>query len=292
MRIDQPGLELDRVAAEFYSDVRLTPFLRRLLTRSGELLGTVAGSISLVDSPSQRYTKMAERGASCRLGQTFPLDEGITGQVVARRRPVVLSSYQQVSAGHLPAGHPAGSGAVVAVPIWWRGDVIGVNVTFAGRARRFTAQEVDGLELLTQLAAPGIVQAGASDPSLANMIREYTRQDVGPDAARGVPGAHGTRGSPGLRAVVTEVGPARPVAPSVAGVVLDLVTLAERAAARREPTARLHVAVVHRADRLRLLVYDDAAEPAGGSPTSQPPLQSTSESPLQSALQSAAGERG
>ena len=90
MRIDQPGLELDRVAAEFYSDVRLAPFLGRLLTRSGELLGTVAGSISLVDSPSQRYTKMAERGASCRLGQTFPLDEGITGQVVARRRPVVL----------------------------------------------------------------------------------------------------------------------------------------------------------------------------------------------------------
>ena len=300
MRIDQPGLELDRVAAEFYSDVRLAPFLGRLLTRSGELLGAVAGSISLVDSPSQRYTKMAERGASCRLGQTFPLDEGITGQVVARRRPVVLSSYQQVSAGHLPAGHPAGSGAVVAVPIWWRGDVIGVNVTFAGRARRFTAQEVDGLELLTQLAAPGIVQAGASDPSLANMIREYTRQDAGPDAARGVPGAHGTRGSPGLRAVVTEVGPARPVAPSVAGVVLDLVTLAERAAACREPTARLHVAVVHRVDRLRILVYDDAAEPAAGSPTSepalqltsQPPPQSTSEPPLQSALQSAAGERG
>jgi DNA-binding CsgD family transcriptional regulator len=221
-------------------------------------LGTVAGSISLVDPPGQRYTKMAERGASCQLGQTFPLDEGVTGQVVARRRPVVLTSYQQISAGHLPAGHPAGSGAVVAVPIWWRGDVIGVNVTFAGRARHFTTKEVDELELLTQLAAPGIVRAGASDPSLANMIREYRGQDVGPDSVGAVPG---------LRTVVTEVGRARPVAPSVAGVALDLVTLAERAAALREPTARLHVAVVHRADRLRLLVYDDAP---GGSSAAQP----------------------
>ncbi len=250
MRQQQLGLELDLVAAEFYSDLRLSPFLRRLLTRSGDLLGAVAGSISLVDSPREHYTKMAERGASCQLGQTFPLDQGVTGQVVARRRPVVLSSYQEISAGHLPDGHPAGRGAVVAVPIWWRGDVIGVNVTFAGRERRFTAQEVDSLELLTQLAAPGIVKAGASDPSLANMIREYRRQDAAVD---------------GLRTVVTEVGRARPVAPSVAGVALDLVTLAERAAARREPTARLHVAVVHRADGLRLLVYDDAADPPGGA---------------------------
>src|SRR5664279_6458358 len=192
MRIDQPRLQLDRVAAEFYSDVRLAPFLRRLLARSNDLLGAVAGSISLVDPPSQRYTKMAERGASCRLGQTFPLDEGVTGQVVARRRPVVLSSYHQVPAGHLPAGHPAGSGAVVAVPIWWRGDVIGVNVTFAGRSRRFAAGEVDGLEMLTQLAAPGIVQASATDPSLATMIREYTRQDVGADGTGGMRGAHGS----------------------------------------------------------------------------------------------------
>jgi len=267
---DRQALDLDRVAAEIYSDVRLAPFLRRLLARSNDLLGAVAGSISLVDPPSQRYTKMAERGASCRLGQSFPLDEGVTGQVVDRRRPVVLSSYQQIPAGHLPAGHPAGNGAVVAVPIWWRGDVIGVNVSFAGRSRRFTAREVDGLEMLTQLAAPGIVQAGASDPSLANMIREYRRQGTGAG------GADSERGS---RTIVTEVGNARPVAPSVAGVALDLVTLAGQAATRREPTARLHVAVVHGADRLRLLLYD-AADSPGDGPTLEP------------SQQRAAGERG
>lgn len=82
-----------------------------------------------------------------------------------------------------------------------------------------------------------------------------------------------------MRTVVTEVGRARPVAPSVAGVALDLVTLAGQAAALREPTARLHVAVVHGADRLRLLLYDAADSPVD-SATHVP------------SRQQAAGERG
>lgn len=152
-------------AAELYGDLRLTPLLRQLLAHSSRLLQGVAGSISIVDAGRQRYAKMAESGASCRVGHSFPLDEGATGQVVRRRRPVLLDSYRQIAAGHLPAGDPASSGAVVAVPIWWRGDVIGANVAFAGRRRRFTATEVDDLETLTQLAAPGIVHAGGVVPA-------------------------------------------------------------------------------------------------------------------------------
>jgi phosphoenolpyruvate---glycerone phosphotransferase subunit DhaK len=54
---------------------------------------------------------------ACRSGQVFPLDEGITGQVVARRRPVVLDSYLGVPGGHLPPDDPAARGAVVALMI-------------------------------------------------------------------------------------------------------------------------------------------------------------------------------
>jgi DNA-binding CsgD family transcriptional regulator len=236
-------LQLESAAAEFYSDLRLAPFLRQLLVRSGELVGAVAGSVSLVDAGKQRYLKMAERGAPCRLGQSFPLDEGVTGQVVARRGPVVLDSYNQVAHGHLAANHPARDGAVAAIPIWWRGDVIGANVLFAGGPRDFTAQEVDDLEMLTQLAAPGIVRAGETDPTLSNLIRAQPRIGAPP--------------------AVTEVGTARPVAPSVAQVALDLVTLAERTAVpgdlRRPTTTQLHVAVVHRPTGLRLLVHNASA---------------------------------
>ena len=42
--------------------------------------------------------------------------------------------------------------------------MIGVNVAFAGRRRRFTAAEVDAFELLTQSVAPAVVDAGAVVP--------------------------------------------------------------------------------------------------------------------------------
>lgn len=197
------GLHLGQAAADLYGDLRLTPLLRRLLAHSDRLLGVVAGSISLLDASRQRYSKMAEHGVSCELGQSFPLDEGLTGQVVARRRPVVLRHYSAVPGGHLPLRHSARDGAAAAVPLWWRGEVVGANVVFAGRERRFTAAEIDELELLTQVGAAGIVKAGEGHPSLAGLLRRHHRA--------------GNASGEGWEAV-TEVGPVRPEDPLGAAV--------------------------------------------------------------------------
>jgi DNA-binding CsgD family transcriptional regulator len=153
------GSALLAAGTDFYRDLSLTRVLHGVIAHSSELLGASAGSLSLLDPARGRYTKVAEHGASCRLGQSFPLDEGVTGEVVARRAPVLLRRYGDLRTGHLPAGHPVGDGSVAAVPIWWRGDVIGVNVVFAGRRRRFGRAEVDELDLLTQSAAAAIVAA-------------------------------------------------------------------------------------------------------------------------------------
>ena len=145
--------------ADLYADLRVDPLLRRLLAHSRGLLGTVAGSISLVDTAHGRYDKIAENGVACELGRSFPLDEGATGQAVSRRAPVVIDDYSDLRGGHLSPDHPASRGAAAAVPLWWRGEVIGVNVAFAGRRRRFTATEVDDFELLTQSVAAAVVKA-------------------------------------------------------------------------------------------------------------------------------------
>jgi DNA-binding CsgD family transcriptional regulator len=249
MLVDDDGCDpadgpfrLGLAVADLYADPRVTPLLRRLLTHSRELLGTVAGSVSLVDAGQGRYDKIAENGIACQLGRSFPLDEGATGEAVARRMPVVVDDYSGLRGGHLPPGHPAGRGAAAAVPLWWRGEVIGVNVAFAGRRRRFTPAEIDAFELLTQSAAPAVVRAGTAVPSLGGLLRE-----------RG-------RAGPGVQTVVTEVGAARPVPREVAAAAADLVALVERAAALRTSASRLHVAVVHRPQGLRLLVQDEATE--------------------------------
>jgi DNA-binding CsgD family transcriptional regulator len=244
-------VELGAAAADLYGELRLPPLLRQLLEHSNRLLGAVASSVSLVEAGGDRYRKIAETGVSCQLGHSFALDEGATGQVLTRRRPVVLASYRDLPVGHLPPGTPQSTGAVVAVPIWWRGDVIGANVVFAGRQRRFTVDEVDELEALTQIAAAGIVRAGARDPSLLHLIRDHPRAGA----------------AAGVRTVVTEVGPARPVSAAVAAVAIDLVTRAERAAAGGPAEAWLHVAVVYRRSGVRLLLQDETPDlPAGVDP--------------------------
>jgi DNA-binding CsgD family transcriptional regulator len=251
---DPQSFRLSLAVADMYADLRVTPILRRLLTHSQMLLGTVAGSISLTDAAAGRYAKIAEAGVGCQLGHSFPLDEGATGRAFARRRPVVIDSYADLAAGHLPREHAASRGTAAAVPLWWRGDVIGVNVAFAGRRRGFSTAEVDAFEALTQSVAAALLTAGAGDPSLSRLLREQARVD-----AEDV----------GVRTVVTEAGAVRPVSAEAAAAAVDLVALAGRAAAQRHPSARLHVALVYRPEGLRLLVQDETVDVAP-APTADP----------------------
>lgn len=150
---------LSHHAGELYDDDRLMPMLRQLVRSTCQIAGAVGGSVSLIDVEAGHYTKIAEVGTACRLGQSFPLDQGVTGKVLEARAPVVLATYHGVPGAHLKAGHPAWDGAVAAIPIWWRAEIVAVNVIFVGAERAFTTSEVDGLELVTQVVAPGLVNA-------------------------------------------------------------------------------------------------------------------------------------
>ncbi len=224
-----PAFRLDEAVADVYGDLRLAPVLRRLLRHTGRLTGSTAGSVSLIDAERGRYVKVAEYGASCRLGHAFPLDEGATGRAYSRRRPVVIPQYGRLRAGHLSAAHPARNRPAAAVPIWWRGDVIAVSVAFAPAADALCARGVDELEALAQSAAAAIVESGRRDRSLAALIRRAN--------------AH---------AVVTEAGVVRPVDPAVARLAAELVADAGR---------RLRVAIVYRPHGLRVLVQDESEGP-------------------------------
>jgi DNA-binding CsgD family transcriptional regulator len=77
----------------------------------------------------------------------------------------------------------------VAVPLWWRGEVIGVNVACAGRRRRFTAAELDAVELLPQSVVSAVVDAGSAVPPLAGLLRGHGRIGAGGTGSSPLPAA-------------------------------------------------------------------------------------------------------
>ena len=84
-------------------ELSLRPLLERILKRSTELLGCDAGSICLVDEAAGVYRKEADIGIACQSGKVFPLTEGTTGALVARRGPVIFAGLRRRS----PAGTSA-----------------------------------------------------------------------------------------------------------------------------------------------------------------------------------------
>ena len=81
----EPTAALTAVVEDLAGELSLRPLLERILLRSTELLGCDAGSICLVDEAAGVYRKEADIGIGCQSGRVFPLNEGVTGAIVARR---------------------------------------------------------------------------------------------------------------------------------------------------------------------------------------------------------------
>jgi len=134
--------------------------LERVLRRCTELLGCDAGSICSVDEAAGTYRKEADIGVACQSGQVFPLTEGMTGTVVARRGPVWFDRYDQVPGGHVADPERATLRGVIGVPLEWRGRVIGACIVFSRDEHRvFGPGDAELLELFARHEA--IVLAAA-----------------------------------------------------------------------------------------------------------------------------------
>src|SRR6185503_16646822 len=87
---------LAAMATDLAGQFALAPLLERILRHTMELLGCDSGSICTVDEIAGTYRKEVDLGVGCLSGRTFPLDEGVTGEVVRARRSVVFDEYAEV----------------------------------------------------------------------------------------------------------------------------------------------------------------------------------------------------
>jgi len=148
------------VAEDLAGEFSLRPLLERILRRCTELLGCDAGSICSVDEAAGTYRKEADIGVACQSGRVFPLTEGMTGAVVARRGPVWFARYDDVHGGHAADEARATLRGVIGVPLEWRGRIIGACIVFSRDERRaFGPDDAELLELFARHAAIALANA-------------------------------------------------------------------------------------------------------------------------------------
>lgn len=148
------------LARDLAGRFELSPLLARILNHATSLLGCESGSISLVDETAGTYTKAADYGVGCQEGQTFPLDEGFTGEIVRQRQTVILDDYSRISAGHIAEDDPRWRCAVIGVPLLWEERIIGACVIFSSSPGHvFTTEDAKIVELFASQAAIAIANS-------------------------------------------------------------------------------------------------------------------------------------
>ncbi|WP_326964731.1 hybrid sensor histidine kinase/response regulator transcription factor [Arthrobacter sp. PL16] len=189
---ETPLSELDRItelAGDLAGQFELVPLLERVLGHAVALLDCESGSISIVHEAEGYYRKEVDQGVGCHQGQTFPLTEGLTGQIVATHGTVILDRYASVPRGHIDPTDPRWGSAVIGVPIAWDGAIIGTFAIFSdGPGRIFTAADASLVELFANHAAIAIMNSRLHQAAAAK-AREAA---VAGERERAVQGVHET----------------------------------------------------------------------------------------------------
>jgi DNA-binding CsgD family transcriptional regulator len=155
-RLAALGVLANDLAGEF----ALEPLLERILRNAVELLGCQSGSICTIDEERQVYREEVGLDVGCRMGEEFPLDEGVTGAVVRAGGPVTFGRYSVVPGGHIRPGDVRHSRAVIGVPIRLSSGMIGACIVFGDDPIRvFDEADTRLLELFAIHAAVAIANA-------------------------------------------------------------------------------------------------------------------------------------
>lgn len=151
---------LSALAGDLAGHFAVEPLLERILRHTLHLLDGDSGSICTVDETAGTYRKDADLGVGCQSGQTFPLDEGVTGEVVRARGTVVFDEYADVRGGHITGKDRSLLHATIGVPIRWNDAIIGALVLFSrDPSRRFGTADAALLESFAAHAAIAITNA-------------------------------------------------------------------------------------------------------------------------------------
>jgi serine phosphatase RsbU (regulator of sigma subunit) len=139
-----------------YLDVE--EFLNELLDRVLEILEADTAAVLLADESSNELFARVARGIEeeVRQGVRIPIGRGFAGRIASERRPVVLDRVDETTVAN-PILWQKGIRAMLGVPLLTGGAVIGVLHVGTLGERRFTAHDVELLELAAERIASALL---------------------------------------------------------------------------------------------------------------------------------------
>ncbi|HSF32332.1 MAG TPA: GAF domain-containing protein [Candidatus Tectomicrobia bacterium] len=149
------------ITEEITRELDLTTLLDLITQRAAELIGAPSSTIYLWDTTAEAFIPRAWHGLGDWIHHVhFRMGEGIPGVVGQRREGMLVNDYQTSSYATPLFIQHAGITAVLASPLCYRGQLLGVITLHHGRAgRHFTAQDGDLLGLFAAQAIIAIQNA-------------------------------------------------------------------------------------------------------------------------------------
>lgn len=148
------------IATDLAAHRELIPLLQKIVSHTATLFNTPDAIIYLYHPEEDAFELAAAQMEMVPIGTRFPAGEGVSGQVLRTRRPVVVDDY--TTWPHRRRGIVYGGKvrAVAQVPMLFGEEMIGVLGIGAGDGdRTFTQEEVYLLELLATQAASAVYNA-------------------------------------------------------------------------------------------------------------------------------------
>ena len=154
---------LKKVSDTITSDLYLEDILKLIVTVTAEVMNSKICSLMLLDEDKKELTIRATQSVSEAYIKKPPLKvgEGIAGKVVESNKPIAILDVTQQGSEYVykNIAKKEGLKSLLAVPLVYKGKVIGVLNNYTSEPHVFTQTEIDVLTTVANQAAVAIENA-------------------------------------------------------------------------------------------------------------------------------------
>jgi GAF domain-containing protein/anti-sigma regulatory factor (Ser/Thr protein kinase) len=161
-----------RIITELSASLDMDIVLNRTLGLVNQIVGAEQSTILLVESPGTPMTRRtSSAGGGVGDNLTRNVETSLAEQIIARRRPLLVSDLAQDAAWSIPAEGQAGDRSALAVPLMVGEEVLGALILFHDKPDHFT---IDHQDLV--MATAKQIAVAINNATLYRLIRDQAER--------------------------------------------------------------------------------------------------------------------